>query len=87
VVHFEAELAKFIVELQGDGLMRLRPGVKATRLARALADGARGINQRQPPAPPRQLAPRYREMCRYVLYGGTEMPAAQKGKRPRKPRR
>ena len=70
--YFEVELAKFIVELQGGGLVKLRKGVKAGRLAQALADGARGVDQRLPAAPPRELAARYREMCSYVLYGGTE---------------
>jgi len=85
-LYFEAELAKFIVELQGGGVVKLRPGVKAGRLARALADGARGVNQRLPAVPSRELATRYREMCRYVLYGGAEMPVTTKRKRLRRGR-
>jgi AcrR family transcriptional regulator len=82
-LYFEGELAKFIAELQGDGLVRLRQGVRAGQLARALVDGARGVNQRLPAVPPRELAGRYREMCRYVLYGGTDMPAARRRKQRR----
>lgn len=85
-IYFEAELAAFISELRKAGLMRLRPGITAVALARALADGARGVNQRLPAVPPRELAARYRDMCRFVLYGGIETQGARKGK-PRKARR
>jgi AcrR family transcriptional regulator len=77
---FEAELAKLIVELQGDGLLRLRAGVTAPRLAQALANGARGVNQRLPPVAPKDLARRYREMCGFILYGCAEIPATGKRK-------
>jgi len=76
--YFEAELATFIIELRDSGVIRLQKGVSAVALARALADGARGVNQRLPPVPPRELEMRYREMCRYVLYGGAEIPKARK---------
>ena len=84
---FEVELAKFIIELQGGGLLQLRSGVKAAQLARALADGARGVNQRLPAVPPRELAARYRDICRYVLYGGTQAPLPRKRTRSRKAKR
>src|SRR5258708_3736021 len=80
-IYFETELAAFIMELRDARLMRLRPGVTSVQLARALADGARGVNQRLPPVPPRELATRYRDMCRYVLYGGIETPTVRKRKK------
>jgi hypothetical protein len=58
--------------------MHLRRGVTAKRLAQALANGARGVNQRLPPVAPENLADHYRDMCRYILYGGTELPVARK---------
>jgi AcrR family transcriptional regulator len=67
---FEAELGKIIVELQDAGLLQLGADVSAEQLAQALANGARGVNQRLPPVPPKDLARRYREMCRLILYGG-----------------
>jgi AcrR family transcriptional regulator len=82
-IHFEGELARFIAELERDGVLKLRSDVKPGQLARALADGARGVNQRLPSVQPKDLAKRYREMCGYVLYGGLEMPAARKPKKPR----
>jgi len=81
-LHFEAELAKFIAELEKNGVIELRPDVKPGQLSRALADGARGVNQRLPSVPPKDLAKRYREMCRYVLYGGVERPDGRKRKKP-----
>jgi AcrR family transcriptional regulator len=86
-IYFEAELAAFIMELRDGGLVKLRPGVTAVQLARAIADGARGVNQRLPPVPPRELAARYHDMCRYVLYGGAELPKARKRPRPRRTRK
>jgi AcrR family transcriptional regulator len=85
-IYFETELAAFIMELRDARLLKLRPGVTAVGLARALADGARGVNQRLPPVPPRELATRYRDMCRYVLYGGVETPRKRKPGKPRKAR-
>jgi AcrR family transcriptional regulator len=72
-VYFESELAKIIIELEDDGLLQLRSGVTAKQLADAIANGARGVNQRLPPVPPEELEKRYREMCRFVLYGAAEM--------------
>jgi hypothetical protein len=62
--------------------MHLRRGVTAKRLAQALANGARGVNQRLPPVAPENLADHYRDMCRYILYGGTELPAARRRRKP-----
>lgn len=73
-LYFEAELAKLIVELQDAGLLRLRPDFTPEQIAQALSNGARGVNQRLPPVPPEALGGRYREMCRFVLYGCAEMP-------------
>lgn len=81
-LRFEAELARFIAELQSNRVMRLRPDVKPAQLSRALADGARGVNQRLPSVPPKDLARRYREMCRYVLYGGVEASTTRKRREP-----
>ncbi len=76
---FEAELGKLIVELQDAGLLRLGADVTPDRAARALANGARGVNQRLPPVAPKDLARNYREMCSFVLYGCAEIPT--KGRR------
>ncbi len=81
-IYFEGELAKLILELQRGGLLHLRPDVTAEQLAQALANGARGVNQRIPPVAAEELENRYREMCRFILYGCAEMPAA----RPRRER-
>lgn len=86
-VYFEAELATFIIELRDGGVIRLQNGVTAVGLARALADGARGVNQRLPSVPPRELAMRYRDMCRYVLYGGAEIQKPRKRPKPRRGKR
>jgi hypothetical protein len=79
---FEADLAKLILELQGGGLMHLRKGVTAKQLAQALASGARGVNQRLPPVAPEDPTAHYHDMCRYILYGGTELPVARKRPKP-----
>src|SRR5262249_33945337 len=73
-LYFEAELAKVIVELQQVRLLALRADLTADHAARALANGARGVNQRLPPIPPDDLAENYREMCRFILYGCADMP-------------
>jgi AcrR family transcriptional regulator len=73
-LYFENELAKFILELHRDGLLHLRADVTAEQLAQALANGARGVNQRLPAVAPEELENRYREMCRFILYGCAEMP-------------
>jgi AcrR family transcriptional regulator len=77
-IYFESELTKLIIELQHDGLLHLRPDVTAKQLAEALANGARGVNQRLPAVPPEELENRYRDMCRFVLYGGAEMQMTQR---------
>lgn len=81
-LYFEDELAKLILELQRDGLLHLRPDVTAEQLAQALANGARGVNQRVPPVAPEELDNRYREMCRFILYGCAEMPVTRPRKEP-----
>jgi AcrR family transcriptional regulator len=73
---FESELAKLIIELQGAGVLRLRADVTAEQLSQALANGARGVNQRLPSVAPQDLADHYRDMCRYILYGCAEMSIA-----------
>jgi AcrR family transcriptional regulator len=77
---FETELAKLIAELQRAGLLRLGAGITAKQVAEALANGARGVNQRLPPVAPKDLARRYRELCRFILYGCAEIPVTRKGK-------
>jgi AcrR family transcriptional regulator len=73
-LYFEAELAKIIAELQEQRLLALRADLTPAQAARALANGARGVNQRLPPVPPEDLAESYREMCRFILYGCADMP-------------
>ena len=80
---FEADLAKLTIELQGAGLLQLRADVTAEQLSRTLANGARGVNQRLPAVAPQELADRYREMCRFILYGCAELTVARAHK-PRK---
>ena len=72
---FESALAKFIVEIQDAGLLQLRADVAPEQIARALANGARGVNQSLPSAAPDALTALYREMCRFILYGGAEFSA------------
>ncbi|MEW6437553.1 MAG: helix-turn-helix domain-containing protein [Pseudomonadota bacterium] len=73
-VSFEADLAQLIIELQEANLLRLRAGVTPDDAAQALANGARGVNQRLPPVPAASLSARYREMCQFILYGSAEPP-------------
>jgi hypothetical protein len=69
-----------IVTLQKDGLLRLHRGVTAAQLATALANGARGVNQRLPQVAPKDLANSYRDICRFILFGSAEiaMPSGRK---------
>jgi hypothetical protein len=62
--------------------MHLRKGVTAKQLAQALASGACGVNQRLPPVAPEDLAAHYHDMCRYILYGGMELPVVRKRPKP-----
>jgi AcrR family transcriptional regulator len=73
-LYFEAELAKIIVELGQAGLIALRADLTPDQAAKALANGARGVNQRLPPLAPDELAEGYREMCRFILYGCADTP-------------
>jgi len=73
-LYFEAELAKVVVELQQARLLALRADLTVEQAARALANGARGVNQRLPPVAPDDLAESYREMCRFILYGCADTP-------------
>ena len=75
VVHyFESELAKVIVELQQAKLLAIRADLTPEQVARALANGARGVNQRMPPVAPDDLNDAYREMWSFVLYGCADLP-------------
>jgi len=88
-VAFQGEIAKLLVECQADGLLRLRSYVTPERVAQALADGARGVNQHLPPLAPEALPARYREMCGFVLFGCADlpaMPAPARERRGRKPK-
>lgn len=69
---FEEELAKVILELESADLVKLKANVTPQQLSRALCNGARGVNQRQPSCPPEHLAENYREICNFVLFGGAE---------------
>lgn len=82
---FEADLAKVIAELGDAGLLRLHPGFTPEQMAQALANGARGVNQRLPPIPPRDLARSYHEMCGFILRGSADIkarPLSPAGKGP-----
>ncbi|HEX3505554.1 MAG TPA: helix-turn-helix domain-containing protein [Xanthobacteraceae bacterium] len=82
-LRFEEQLAKLIVKLEDAGLLQLEAGVTAKQMAEALANGARGVNQRLPAVPPKDLAARYHEMCRFILYGGAEIEMTGKRTRPK----
>jgi len=71
-VGFQAELARFITELEANRILRVRPELGPEVLAQLLADGARGTNQSLPPIDPTQLHQRYRSMVRALLHGTTE---------------
>ena len=78
-LRFEAELARLLDELAAAGLLQFRADVNAAQLAEALANGARGVNQRLPAVAPDALAGRYREICRFILYGGAELARSPEG--------
>lgn len=71
-VGFQAELARFITELEANRILRVRPELGPEVLAQLLADGARGTNQSLPPIDPAELHLRYRSMVRTLLHGATE---------------
>lgn len=71
-VGFQSQLASFIVELEAEGILRVKAGVGPEALAQLLADGARGTNQSLPPIEPAKLQKRYRGMVRALLHGATE---------------
>lgn len=64
-VAFQAKLAALIVELEQQGILRVRSGVSPEDLAQRLADGARGTNQSLAPIAPDQLHLRYRGLSRH----------------------
>jgi AcrR family transcriptional regulator len=71
-VGFQAELARFITELEANRILRVRPELGPEVLAQLLADGARGTNQSLPPIDPAKLHLRYRSMVRALLHGAAE---------------
>jgi AcrR family transcriptional regulator len=79
---FEAGLARLIAELERAGLLQLRSGFTADQIAQALANGARGVNQRLPQVAPKDLAGRYRDMCRFILFGGAGPGTAERRRKP-----
>jgi AcrR family transcriptional regulator len=68
-VSFQADLEKLIVDFGETGLLHLKDDVTPAQLAQALADGASGVNQALPPISSEDLAGRYRQMCKLILYG------------------
>jgi AcrR family transcriptional regulator len=72
---FQAKLAELIVDFQDAGLLRLQGGVTPAQAAQALTDGARGVNQYLPQISSDELFSRYRDMCRFVLFGCALRPA------------
>jgi AcrR family transcriptional regulator len=73
-IHFQKELSDLIVDFQAAHLLRVKDGVAPEQIAQALADGARGVNQRLPPIASDALPLRYRDMCAFVLYGSARAP-------------
>jgi AcrR family transcriptional regulator len=71
-VSFQAELAGFIIELETNCILRVKPDLGPEMLAQLLADGARGTNQSLPPIDPAKLHLRYRSMVRALLHGAAE---------------
>ena len=70
-IGFQAELASFIVELEANGILRVKAELGPAALAQLLADGARGTNQSLPPVDPARLRERYHSMVRALLHGAT----------------
>jgi AcrR family transcriptional regulator len=66
------ELADLLQNLEKRKLLRIAKPATPQRIARLLADGARGVNQTRPPLPNDSLARRYREMSAAILYGTTK---------------
>jgi AcrR family transcriptional regulator len=69
------DLAELLRELQKSKLLHMENPASAKRVARLLADGARGVNQTRPPISNAALPGRYREMCAAILYGVAKAPA------------
>lgn len=69
-----AALVKLLAELEGNGDIRLKPHVSVESVAQLLADGARGVNQQRPPAPPSEIRQRYHAMTQAILFGCAENP-------------
>lgn len=68
-IEFQEALAKLLVDLEKDGLLRLTREIHPYRAAQMLADGGRAVNQSMPPPASKDLAGRYRDMCQAILYG------------------
>ncbi|MDP2332885.1 MAG: helix-turn-helix domain-containing protein [Reyranella sp.] len=74
-VDFQAKISDMLVEMEGRGLIRLKPGTEPAMLAQSLCDGARGTNQSLPPIPIDELHLRYRQIITAILFGTAEPPA------------
>jgi AcrR family transcriptional regulator len=74
-MHFHNRLEELLLELERDGLLHIHPDIKASELARMLADGGRAINQSLPPVAAKDFTARYRAMTKAILFGCAEVPA------------
>lgn len=66
---FQADFCSLMEAAISDGLLLLRPTVSVESLVQMLCDGARGTNQSLVAPVPEEIAGRYREMSRAILYG------------------
>jgi hypothetical protein len=65
-------MADLLRDMQKRGVIAIKTPVTAKRLAKMLADGARGANQSLPPMPIKDLPSAYQDMARAILYGCVE---------------
>lgn len=77
-VDFQEKVTDIIAELEGRGLLRLKPDVTPAALAQSLCDGARGTNQALPPIAVDQLVVRYRRIIEAILFGAALPPASRR---------
>ncbi|WP_184711254.1 TetR/AcrR family transcriptional regulator [Rhizobium lusitanum] len=69
---FQADFAALLERAVVSGLLMLLPSISIKTLVQLLCDGARGTNQSFFAPAPEEIAARYREMSRAILYGCAE---------------
>lgn len=78
---FQRELERLLVDLDREGLLRIKPGITAAEVSQMLADAGRAVNQALPPVQSsEEYEARYRAMCKAILYGCATEPE-RKGRR------